>query len=390
MKKKILLFLTLFMIGSSVYAKEENNSELLEKNYKIANLGTIVENKLKDHYGIKKIYEDKYPEFYGGMYISDDYDNIIIQIVKTKIPSKKSKDYNFYNSFISLDEKIKIEYVDNSFNELNEINNIMSNNINKDENVLGTYIDMLNNTVKVELDNMDIIKQEQTIKKIFDNNQKINSSLIIKSKKTPLLTFEKGEKAKLLESINSGGKLDTHQAVCSMGFRAKMNGRKGYVTAGHCLSYVNAPKHGTIRILQFQNNGYYDYGFVETNNDYNVTNKLEYPKGDVKSLAVVNYSPNIYVNLLVAKNGIKTGYTDGKVKGLNQTVNCGNVTIKGLVKTNLSADERDSGGVVFIPMTDSDGGSIPIGVVSSGKSLFGILNEMDFTSINDMYPISRY
>ena len=71
---------------------------------------------------------------------------------------------------------------------------------------------------------------------------------------------------------------------------------------------------------RFQHNQYYDYGFVATNSSYTPSNALAYPSGNVKTLAVVNYCPTITVNMEVAKSGITTEYTDGKVKGLNQTV----------------------------------------------------------------------
>ena len=96
--------------------------------------------------------------------------------------------------------------------------------------------------------------------------------------------------------------------------------------------------------------------------------------------------------MAVAKSGFKTEYTDGKVKGLNQTVEYkdenGNVTetIKGLVKTDVKSDHGDSGSVVFIPKTDADGGSVVVGVLSGGSkgAIFGIGRTMYFTDLTSM------
>lgn len=135
-----------------------------------------------------------------------------------------------------------------------------------------------------------------------------------------------------------------------------------------------------------------DYGFVETNSLYTPINKLAYTKDKITQLAVVSYCPTITVNMAVAKSGYKTKYTDGKVKGLNQTVEYtdddGNVikTIKGLVKTNVESDHGDSGAVVFIPREDSNGGSVVVGVLSGGNKgkIFGIGRTMYFTDISSM------
>ena len=146
----------------------------------------------------------------------------------------------------------------------------------------------------------------------------------------------------------------------------------------------------------FSNNGYYDYGFVETNYNYNVSNELGYKNGNITSLGVTNYSPNIFVNMEIAKAGFTTGYTSGKVTGLNQTYkssdnNGNNVTLKGMVKSNLTAKKGDSGGVVFIPRSNNDGGSIALGVISGGsEGILGIGKAIYFTSINDMLGIFRY
>ena len=175
-----------------------------------------------------------------------------------------------------------------------------------------------------------------------------------------------------------------------MGFRVRYNNSDGYVTAGHCIKNASFMYTGNPVFSYFDNNQYYDYGFVATNSSYTTSNSLAFPDGDVRTLAVVNYCPTITTNMEVAKSGMKTKYTDGKVNGLNQTVTYdmsdgSEMVIKGLVSTNLKVDEGDSGGPVFIPRTDAQGGAIPLGVVSGGKDGFlGIGRKMYFTDITDM------
>lgn len=402
MKNKILIFLGLVAIvlsdfivpvnalGLTPSDSSLNNEDYLERNWARVALATEVQTTINDYYNIKDVYNDTYPTYFGGMYISDDASKLIIQIVEKNIPSVDSEEFDTYNKIISMDNAIKIEYVNNSFNELNEINNSVSEYITTDkihDNIIGGYVDIMNNKVVVEMKDASIKKQENFKSKLSISRKKMNMSAI---------EYVEAEQPKsYAKTINSGGEIygrqidSTHVAVCSMGFRTKYNNQYGYVTAGHCLRNASSVQSGTVLYSNFTNNGYYDYGFVATNSQYTTSNKLEFPSGNIKTLAVVNYCPTIVSNMAVAKSGIKTKYTSGKVTGINQTVtykeNSGNIVIKGLVKTNVKSDEGDSGAPVFVPRTDSEGGSIPLGVLSGGnKGVLGIGRTMYFTSINDM------
>lgn len=87
-------------------------------------------------------------------------------------------DYKIYKEILDMDSKIKIEYVNYSHNELNAVNNNVSDymtlkDINND-NVQGTYIDVMNNAIVVEvLENND---KEKNIKDnlIMGKNKRIS------------------------------------------------------------------------------------------------------------------------------------------------------------------------------------------------------------------------
>lgn len=176
-----------------------------------------------------------------------------------------------------------------------------------------------------------------------------------------------------------------------MGFRTKRNGAIGYVTAGHCVEGKKSVESGLVIDYHFGNNQNYDYAFIQTKSNYNLTNKLAYPGKNITKLAVVNYCPVLSVNLKIAKSANKTKYSEGKITGLNQTQKFKkedgtSVTIKGLVKSNLKATLGDSGGTVMIPKTDSQGGAVAIGVISGGGKS-GFLNlsyDTYFTDITNM------
>ena len=396
--KKIIFFLVLaiFMVTSvsaKEFARDIKDDAYYENNYNLVMIADKLQNFLKEQYNIKEIFNDKYPEYYGGIYISDDAKNIILQIVEKNIPKIDDKDYETYQRIVNFDNLIKVQYVNNTFNELNYSNNTVSKYITSKErnkNIVGCYIDVINNKTVVELLNDDIEIKSELFNYFIKHNNKINANIIkyvvVEQAKTYTYTIESGGEI-LGRPIGTN-----YVAVCSMGFRTVYNNQYGYVTAGHCLKYASSVQSGTVLYNRYDNNQYYDYGFVATNSNYTTSNTLAYQSGNIKTLGVVSYCPTITVNMEIAKSGITTEYTSGKVKGLNQTVTYGakdglpETIVKGLVKTNVESDEGDSGAPVFIPRTNANGGSIPLGVLSGGSQgiIFGIGRTMYFTSINDM------
>lgn len=174
-----------------------------------------------------------------------------------------------------------------------------------------------------------------------------------------------------------------------MGFRTKLNGKNGYLTAGHCYNGFYVIESGVFKVIQFANNQNYDYAFVETHSNYTPTNTLAHPGNGITTLTFTpNTCPTFVVGTAIAKSGITTKYTTGKVTALNATVKYSNVnvTITGLVKSNVKADEGDSGGVVLIPGSGSTG--VAIGIVSGGSPGFlGIGTTMYFSDIGRL-PIA--
>lgn len=388
---------------SNVYAltggvlEKDNYEEYLKRNWDLVQLSTKVQNKIKEYYKIEKEYEDEYPNYYGGIYLNDDATFLIIQIVKDKIPKENDDDYKIYKEILDMDSKIRIEYVDYSFNDLNKVNNNVSDymtlkDINND-NVTGTYIDVMSNTIVVEvLENNDKEKQK-IIRNITMGKNNIQSMIDDDSK---LITFKYGGIITNNRDIYPGGQAYKN-ASCTTGVRIYYNGN-GYLTAGHCVKGLKYVSIGDVWDAKYTDGGYYDYAYIHiTDNQTNITNKLEEtsPDGLVTKLAVVDYCPSITTNMEIAKVGNATGYTSGKVTGLNQTVKIkkDNYTIHGVIKSNLKSDEGDSGGPVFIPKIDALGGAVPIGILNSGETnLFGIQKAMYFTSINDLptYLQNRY
>lgn len=406
MKNKVLLlFISIIAIALGFFITSVNalgktkviSEKYFENNLARVSLAEKVYSRLISYYNIKNNFEDVYPSYFGGLYISEDATALVIQVVKSNIPTETESDYSLYNEIINMDKSIKIEYVDYSFNELNSVNNYLSNYFSsgliKSDNFNAVYIDVINNTVGVDLTDDSQIQQENFKKTIFDSKMQVNSEINFDLKTifdSKLVTVSQSDRLYTMANLNAGGKYlrvsSQSWNYCSMGFRTRYNGKNGYVTAGHCAAGYSSFPSGTIRLKQFTNNQNYDYAFVETNSSYIPVNTLAASGvSGMTKLAVITYCPTIVTNMAIGKVGATTNYTAGKVTAINVTaayLNADGQTytyIKGMMKSTVHSQPGDSGAIVLIPRTDVNGGAIPLGILSGGNG-----TDMYFTSINNL------
>lgn len=345
-----------------------NPDKFVEDNMNKVKIAGKIESIIKENYG------EKYPSYYGGMYISDDSQNLIVQIVASNIPVTISKEYSIYDKIVNVDSAVKIEYVKNSYSDLKAVNDkiiqyLDSDQANKDvfDNFTANYVDEMNNSVVIELKNNSTEKQALFKKTIASNYSKITNSI----NDLNCITFKKGQTATPAVDVNPGKIISVHNdSKCSMGFRTKYNGKEGYVTAGHCFTGTSPSiVTGSVELWHFVNNQESDYAFVETKSSFNLTNKLEYGATGITTLRVPYSCPTLVTNMVVAKSGYRTGYTAGKLTSTSVNVSYKDAkgkitTINNLAQASLTVHCGDSGGPVFIPTKDSDGGPFTLGIVS--------------------------
>ncbi len=381
MKNMKFVLLGLALIGLFVFPvnalENEFSEEEIELNYKQTLLAGKIDDMLKDDNG-------SYPDYFGGIYISSDSKNVILQIVNDNIPNDNSNEYDIYKNIINMDDSIIIEYVNNSYNYLNDLKEMISELTIKNgkriyKNFSSVSIDIVKNKIKVNLVSNN--GQEQTdFIKMVENSSSSTYSLLNLSK-LELIDF--GEATYTATSINAGQRVPVPAGGCSVGFRTKYNGKIGFVTAGHCL-IGNGGINGIVRLVNYSNGGSGDYGFVEANQyTGTLTNKIAFPSKNGPTVLndINNQCPSLYRGTKVAMSGSATAkYVDGNIIELD--TNACYVTgecIYGLMETNFGSKLGDSGGTVYLPLSDKNGGGVVVGVVSGGD-----VNNMYFTSINNM------
>lgn len=381
MKKILLLILAIFALfgfgisnSSKVSASVEFTDSFLELNTTQSDLAEKVE---------KIISENSYPSYFGGLYIKDDSTKLVIQIVENNIPSKDdASEYLSFNKIISLNGDIEFEFVENSYKELNAINRSLIEYFSSEKanlvNLSAHYVDVFNNVVVIEL-------IDNSSKQVEIFNESVLSDSIFSRINPTVYNVHYTQGVNVNYEINVGQDI----GYCSMGFRAKVNGHKGYFTAAHCFSGVgDSSEGGTVKY--WVHDGIVDAAFVKTTlwtNLFNPpTNDLEYTSGTITSLQNT-MCPYLMINKAVAKSGYTTEYTSGQIKNLNYSGVYDGTYFTGLIAADFDSDFGDSGGGVFIPVI-IDGGA-PFAGIIKGSSSYGAAF-VDYGTLYDEFEYSRY
>lgn len=128
---------------------------------------------------------------------------------------------------------------------------------------------------------------------------------------------------------------------CSLGFNVVGKGTHYFLTAGHCGNvaaswYTDAAHRTLIGPTVSSTFPGHDYALVRYENGM-----LDHPGGFTSA-------PNAYVGEPVTRTGSTSGTHTGTVTGLNATVRySGGGTVRGLIQTDVCAEEGDSGGPLY-------------------------------------------
>ncbi|MEV0458789.1 S1 family peptidase [Catellatospora methionotrophica] len=169
------------------------------------------------------------------------------------------------------------------------------------------------------------------------------------------------EPGRLRTMLAGGDAIYGSTSRCSLGANARSGSTYYLITAGHCTNssatWWTSSAHtiaiGTRTASSFPNN---DYGLIK------YTSRLSHPSAvnTYPGLLQLYGTGNAYVGQAVCRSGATTGVRCGVVTGLNATVNYPDGTVTGLIRTNICAENGDSGG----PLYTSAG--IILGILSGG------------------------
>ncbi|WP_432197634.1 S1 family peptidase [Streptomyces sp. bgisy027] len=177
-----------------------------------------------------------------------------------------------------------------------------------------------------------------------------------------------GAKAELRRSkgefkpfIAGGDAITGGSGRCSLGFNVVKGGEPFFLTAGHCTEGItdwsdsSGNQIGTNETSSFPDD---DYGLVKYTAEVDHPSEVNLYDG---SSQAISGAAEATVGMEVTRSGSTTQVHDGKVTGLDATVNYGNGDIvNGLIQTDVCAEPGDSGGSLF-------SGDKAIGLTSGGS-----------------------
>lgn len=316
-----------------------------------------------------------YPNYYGGMYTNDKGELIVL--IKGNIETgkkdiiKRAKCDNF-----------KTEQCEYSFNELNELNTKLSDLLCKGDfpdeitwNGVGILVDKNKISIDLEICSDHNI---QLFKRLI-----CDSPAIVFGHGTPIIINAPVDSSSIRRDnnnlrnttlINPGGEFSTNGVSNdftfkgSIGFKGIRNGKKGFVTASHCIPKLANTGAGEYRPVYLNNSHIgncvitlytsgLDLAFVELKNEYETSNTTEWSK---KVLTNKIVSISSLQSLSVTMNGISTNsnYKSGKILAVEKTKTIENkltpigpikFTAKHLVFAQYPSQSGDSGGIVYTP-----------------------------------------
>lgn len=153
------------------------------------------------------------------------------------------------------------------------------------------------------------------------------------------------------EGLQGGDAIFGGGSRCSLGFNVEVQGAPAFLTAGHCgnesekwtSDQGGQQALGTVADSKFPEN---DFALVK----YDDASAAPESSVDLQngSKQEITKAAEASVGMKVTRSGSTTGTSDGKVTGLDATVNYGNGDIvNGLIQTDVCAEPGDSGGSMF-------------------------------------------
>lgn len=380
-----------------LYELEESLKDTFGDNYKTKVTNNTNATKKSENIELKfriaNSQEILYPDNYGGTYINEN-DELVIQLVRNE-KNINSLKYNSSSGEISLDDSVIKEYVEHSYNDLNDINDLITKyflkNGVKNTNFVANYVDVFSNKVIVELKNISLEEQEKF------KNEVIDSDLIefkLGERISTTATYKAGSRYTYDAAFEKDGKtINKMNSSCSVGARAKRNGAVGYITAGHCFGYMDY----TVTSSKINNGTYVtrsysssmDAAFVKLSSGNSLSNDLN--DMGYQASFINTTGQNYFISgTMVGKDGYAGKFGSGIIGSLNYSVTDNDGYYhSGLVKANITTILGDSGGPVFTisTLTLKEGAPL-IGIISVGGT--NVLGFYEYNRIVTALGLTKY
>lgn len=148
---------------------------------------------------------------------------------------------------------------------------------------------------------------------------------------------------------------------CSLGFNVTVDGRPGFLTAGHCTNSISSwsDTQGGGEIATTQDGSFPgdDYGLAMYTSDVDNPSEVNLYNGSTQAISGAGEAT---VGMTVQRSGSTTQLHDGEVTAVDASVSYPEGTVDGLIRTTVCAEPGDSGGSLFA-------GDKALGMTSGGS-----------------------
>ena len=263
-------------------------------------------------YTISSTDSKNYDDYYGGAYVDEETGELIV-LVTELTPDATSK----ISTYAEGSENIRYQLCDVSYSQIEEaieaITEHMSELYDRGVEVVIVRDDILNGRVVVGVVDLDHEK-ETMIRTIADYD---------------FLVFEDSERGTPEAAYGAGSQIDSiwednvygsRDCMSTIGFAATMNGKKGFVMAGHAGWAIGQKVQsgntvlGTVTktgIPEYVSRSTADASFVQTADGISLSNTLN-------SIKISGVATNkLPLNTPIVLNGSQTKGTSGKICSIN-------------------------------------------------------------------------
>ena len=313
----------------------------------------------------------QYPDYYGGSYINADNKLVICVSPNTTLPIEFSESFS---------ENYVVEPVTYSYNELKAL---MAE--------LNEYILTQNTDVALNINHFALYDdQNRIVVSLFDASPEKIEEFQNTVSNSPALIFE--EDSSIITSTSSvkpGDELQNSNrgTYASMGYRAKLDGKAGFVTSAH-FAYLNnnISIDGTTiaNVTERNYSGSADAAFCEiTNSNYTPSNTIS---GTSNTLSTTISEPGVSTHINMV--GCTSGHLDGYVTSSDATARgSGGVVFTNLTEADFLSSPGDSGGIVYSYIGSTET-RLTIGIINGSNSEHTYISKAN--EINNALGTTRY
>lgn len=366
-------------ISVKVSAEVNMDESVIEKYYEIQQkIIELAKSSSSTNISASGAESSNFHEVYGGCYINE--------AGRLVVGMKKSENTPFnIDDSVYADKPELIDLVNNhtiiikevafSYTELNrvmdELNSYVVNNSHDNFNLF--WLSDIDNRIVVELNEMS----DRSIKEFKESVNDSDAIIFKQIKDKPVRTTNLQPGSKITTSSGSG---------LSLGYRVKLNGTIGILTAGHGTGiYEEIMKDGSVfgRVTTRRNYGSVDAAFIRIDNSNFIPSNLLNNTSDILSTKVSDPGVGTVIN----KRGAKTGHTSGKIVSTNVTLSYSDTTYTNLSSARMGADKGDSGGIVY-SYIGSTGERPTVGILHGKSDDLMIYSKASV--INETLGLTRY